>query len=488
MRWSLAVLLIIIIGFIPYIKTDIETVSAGDGSELSRQLTAILANPKLDGALAGVSVRSAESGNLLFERSGDTRLRPASNMKLLTAAAALEHLGGDYRFKTEVYTDGKKLGSILNGNIYIKGYGDATLLEKDFDKLAKEVKKSGIKAVTGHVIADDKWYDDERYSLDLAWSDEYEYYGAAISALTASPNEDYDAGTVIVEVNPAEKAGKSAAVTLTPYTDHVKIENRAKTVAADGKKDITIKREHGTNTIVIEGTIPLKASQAKEWIAVWEPTGYAADLFENALKKQGIKLSSKVKTGVTPAKAKLVTVHESMTLNELLIPFMKLSNNTIAEMLIKEMGRKTKGEGSWDAGLDAVENTLKEHGINTATLLLRDGSGLSPADLIPASEQTKLLFELQKEHWFDEYLNALPIAGESDRMVGGTLRNRMKNTAAEGNVHAKTGTISAVSTLTGYVTGKSGERYIFSVMLNNFTSSSGMTAIQDEIAILLANQ
>ncbi|MBK4208603.1 D-alanyl-D-alanine carboxypeptidase/D-alanyl-D-alanine-endopeptidase [Bacillus licheniformis] len=258
---------------------------------LKEQIDQLLkTEPDLKGALAGISVRSAESGKMIYGHMGDTRMRPASNLKLLTAAAAYSVLGEDYTFPTEVMADGARAAGTLKGSLYIKGKGDPTLLTADFQQMAKALRKQGITVIRGDLVGDDSWYDEIRYSQDLSWTDEDAYYGAQISALTVSPNEDYDAGTVIIDVNPAGKTGKKPAVLLTPQTNNVKIKNDAKTVAADGKKDITIKRKHGGNTIQIKGTIPQGASRVRQWVAVWEPSEYALDLFKQALHQQGIRI------------------------------------------------------------------------------------------------------------------------------------------------------------------------------------------------------
>ncbi|WP_066288016.1 D-alanyl-D-alanine carboxypeptidase/D-alanyl-D-alanine endopeptidase [Bacillus sp. FJAT-29937] len=490
MKFSLSLLLIFMLAFVPQINSVKPNVQATeDGGALVQELNQLLNNdPDLKGALAGVSVRSAETGELLYDHIGDIRLKPASNMKLLTAAAALSTLGENYKFTTEVLTDGSVKGVTLQGNLYLKGKGDPTLLKADFDQFAKKIKDLGIDNIHGDLVADDTWYDDIRYSMDLTWNDETYYYGAQVSALTASPNEDYDAGTVIVDVNPGKNTGAAPIVTLEPKTDYVNIINNAKTVAKDGKKSISIERKHGTNDIIIEGTIPLEASRAREWMAVWEPSGYALNLFKHSLAEQGIKLKGKLRTAAAPEGANVLVSHQSMPLSELLIPFMKLSNNGHAETIIKEMGKVVKGEGSWDKGIEVLKEELIKLGINTNTLVLRDGSGISHVNLIPANEISKLLFVVQDKEWYQSYLTSLPVAGAAERMVGGTLRNRMINSVAQNKVIAKTGSISTVSSLSGYVDTKSGERLIFSIVLNNLVNGSMGKVIEDKIAVILAEQ
>lgn len=454
---------------------------------LDRSIQAILQNPKLAGGITGVTVRNADTGDILYSHFGDIRLRPASNMKLLTGAAAMEALGFDHRFSTEVLTDGKLTGQVLHGNVYIKGKGDPTLMKKDLDEFARQLKEKGIRHIQGDLVADDSWYDQVRYSQDLNWSDEGNYVGAQVSALTLSPNEDYDAGTVIVEVNAGDKAGEPAKVTVSPATTYVEIINLATTSAKDQKKNISIEREHGTNRIMIEGTIPEAGTKTQSWTAVWEPTGLVLDVFARALHEQGIQLigNGKAKTGTTPADAQLLAFKKSMPLSDLYIPFMKLSNNGHAETLVKEMGKVRKNSGSWEAGLAVMKEELKKLGVNTNTVVLRDGSGMSHKNLVSSQELSALLYNIQDKSWFPAFQASLPVAGDKDRLKGGTLRNRMGDGAAKGNVKAKTGSITGVSTLTGYVTAKDGTKLIFSVMINNYITGP-VTPIEDAIATVLA--
>lgn len=459
----------------------------GENGRLNEQLNQALQNEAvLNGAVIGLSVRSASSGQLIYQHLGDVRLRPASNLKLFTAAAALEVLGENHTSKTEILTDGKIKGKTVKGNLYLRGNGDPTLLKTDLNEMTDALRQLRIRKIDGDLIGDDSWYDDVRYSIDLPWSDETAYYGAQISALTASPNKDYDQGTVIVEVVPAEKPGRKTRVKITPNTKFVKIINRALTVPADGKKSIKIERSHATNTIMIEGNIPVKAKKTKERVAVWDPSKYALTLFKQSLQAHGIKVKGKLKIRKAPETARLIEFHRSTPLSERLMPFMKLSNNGHGEMLIKEMGKIKKGEGSWDKGLSVLKTELSKLGINTNTLVLRDGSGISHVNLIPANQITQLLYQVQRKEWFPSYLNSLPLAGVKDKMVGGSLRNRLQN--IQGKVRAKTGTLSTVSSLSGYIETKSKQRLIFSILLNNLLDESEGKKFEDKIVTILANQ
>ncbi|QKY68853.1 D-alanyl-D-alanine carboxypeptidase/D-alanyl-D-alanine-endopeptidase [Lentibacillus sp. CBA3610] len=463
-------------------KSGDSAAERGDEYMMAEELERFINNePKLQGAITGISIRNAATGEKIYDHMGDTRLRPASNMKLLTAAAALSVLGKDYTLSTQLLTDGSVTAGRLNGNLFLKGMGDPTLLPEDIDMFAKKLKEGGIDTVDGDIIADDTWYDDQRLSSGLIWGDEQWYYGAQISALTVSPDKDYDAGTVVVEVQPGD-AGEKPNITVTPDTNYVQVSNNAKTIASGGEEDLTVEREHGGNTIEVEGTIPFESANVKEWIAVWEPTGYVLDLFKRAMEEQDITWTGDAKTGITPQNSETLYTHNAMPLSELLVPFMKLSNNTHAEMLVKEMGKVMHDEGSWEKGLEVVETEMKKLGLDTENLNIKDGSGISHMNLLSPDEISKLLHSVQDKQWFDVFLNALPIAGETDRMVGGTLRYRMENQ----NVHAKTGTIDGVSTLSGYTETEKGDKLIFSIMLNNLLDEEDGPVIEDKIVEMIA--
>ncbi|WP_344951299.1 D-alanyl-D-alanine carboxypeptidase/D-alanyl-D-alanine endopeptidase [Sphaerisporangium flaviroseum] len=447
-------------------------------TDLVKDIDQILSASNLAVARSGVVVRSAETGEQLYAQDTGKIFLPASNAKLLTSAAAVDTLGLDYRFTTSVLSSGRRVGSTLAGDLYLKGTGDPTMLATDYDALAAKVAGSGVKLVAGRLVADDTWFDDVRLGTDWAWDDEPYYYAAQISALTASPDTDYDAGSVIVSVAPGDAAGAPAKVTTTPETDYLKIENRATTGA---ETDVLVNRLHGTNKVVITGTV---AEEYDEWVTVDDPTGYSASLFRKALAKHGVRVLGTTGRGATPAAATSVAQKESMPLSELLVPFMKLSNNMHAEILTKAMGRKVSGKGTWDAGLAVTLGFAAKNGVKAVRL--RDGSGLSRLDGVTPGDLAAYLIAMRSKPWYKTWYDALPIAGNADRLTGGTLRSRMAGTPAAGNVHAKTGSLTSVTGLSGYVTSADGEPLVFSILTNNYLSGSPKTTVEDAIAVRLA--
>lgn len=451
---------------------------------LVADLDRILSDQRLAGAHAGVVVRSAETGETLYSRGAQDRLLPASNNKLFSSVAAMEALGPDHRFTTSVLSDGDRQGPVLQGDLYLKGGGDPTMLEADYQQLATQLADSGLRLVTGRLIADDSWFDGVRLGTSWAWDDEPYYYSAQIASLTVSPNTDYDAGTVIVETTPAA-AGTRPATRVNPETGYVQIDNRAVTGAPGSAETISVERRHGTNTIVVSGSIPAGGATTRDWATVWEPAGYAADVFRRALAGHGVQVLGETAPGTTPSGASTLAEHRSMTLTELMVPFLKLSNNGHAEVLLKAMGRQERGQGSWSAGIAVANQRLVALGVSAGSYRMVDGSGLSRMDMLNAEQLTSLLLAARGEPWFDRWYAALPIAGEPDRFVGGTLRNRMRNTPAAANVHAKTGSLTGVTALSGYVTAANGEPLVFSIVLNNYLSASPKD-IEDAIAVRLA--
>ena len=451
------------------------------------EINSLLQDSRLQGTTIGISVRNAANGEIVYSNGGDLNVHPASVMKILTSVAALETLGPEYTFGTELLTDGRKENGILKGNVYLRGKGDPTLQVKDLVTFANELKDLGIHTIQGDLYGDDTWYDDERLSQDLNWSDEPFSTGAQISALTLSPNDEYDAGTVIVKVI-AGKVGEQAQVHISPHNDVLEIVNGTKTTAKGTANLVKVERQHGTNQVIVTGSMPIGAN-IRKLSSVWAPTDFTVHLLKAEMLKAGIQFNSTSKIGrkQTPIKASLLASKQSLPLKEILIPLMKISKNTAAEMLVKEMGQVQNGEGSWEKGLKGMEAVLKDMGMDPHKIRLRDGSGMSHKTLVTADEITNLLYQIQTKPWMEDFVHSLPLAGNQDRMTGGTLRNRMKGTPAEGKVRAKTGMLTGVRSTAGYIVTKSGKRYIVALFINNHLDES-VVEILDAITVSIASQ
>jgi D-alanyl-D-alanine carboxypeptidase/D-alanyl-D-alanine-endopeptidase (penicillin-binding protein 4) len=453
-------------------------------TSLSQDLDTLLANPALTGANVGLVVKDAATGSTLYDHHGADLLLPASNLKLFTSATAMNVLGPDYTFDTTVSSDGVRAGSTLAGNLYLTGTGDPTLLAADYDALAAKVAAAGIKRVAGQFVADDTWFDSQRLATGWEVDDEPYYYDAQVSALTISPDTDYDPGSVDVTVSPAAP-GHPPTITVTPPNNYLTIVNTATTGAAGSATTDEVDRDEGDNVIRVTGSIAADAAPDVETMSVWDPTRFVASLFRADLAAHGVTVLGPTGYRATPAKTTSIASRTSMPLSRLLTPFLKLSNNLHAETLVKAAGRKVSNQGSWPAGLAALEGNLGSFGVNAQQLAMADGSGLSRHDFVSADQISTLLVGAQQEPWFSTWYDALPVAGVSDRMVGGTLRDRMGGTPAANNLHAKTGSMTGVSALSGYVTAANGEKLVFSMVENNFLPDS-VTSIEDAVGVRLA--
>lgn len=447
-------------------------------------LDQLLADPVLNGATVSVMVRDARSGSTLYQHNPRTRLIPASNLKLLTTAAAMDVLGPQYRFSTQLLSNGTQQDGRLAGNLYLRGLGDPTTQFADYQALAAQLASQGVRQVQGDLVFDDTWFDAERLGVDWAQDDESTYYGAQISALTVSPNADFDAGTLLVTAKAPVALGQPVNVVVNPSTDYVQLSNRA--ISGPGNS-YAITRQHGTNLLQLSGALA-PGKQSRQWVSVWEPTQLVANLFEQALAQQGIQvLGRRVIGGASPATATVLAEHRSAPLQDLITPLLKLSNNNMSEALLKAMGRKTANAGTAAAGVAAVAAFMQRQGLDPATLNQVDGSGLSRRNLVSAQNLTDLLLASAKQPWFDAWYNALPIAGNADRMTGGSLRYRLRGTAAENNLHAKTGSMAGVSSLSGYITDAEGRRLVFSMISNNYLSDAApVRALENRVALALA--
>ncbi|WP_161949640.1 D-alanyl-D-alanine carboxypeptidase/D-alanyl-D-alanine-endopeptidase [Bacillus dakarensis] len=440
-------------------------------TEANSELTKTV-NQQVHGTDFSIAVRDLNTGELVYEYYGNNGIKPASTLKLLTAAAALEVLGEDYFFSTQMLMDGTIQNGVLHGNIYLRGEGDPTLQVKDFVTFSNTLKKKGIVQINGNIYGDDTWFTGARLSPGIWPEDETYYYGAPISALTTSPDNDFDVSTVIVNAAPA-RVGSAPSISVQPNASGLRLINQAKTVSRGSKNTLKIERKYRTNQIIISGNLP-QGSSKKEWVTMFNPTLSTIHSFKNTLTAQGIKFGpdSKVDYATVPSQAVSLGTKRSQPLKQIMPVFMKLSNNGIADILVKTMGKKVHNVGDWEHGLKVLREYGKSIGLDMNQWKFEDGSGISHENRVNAVQQTLLLVKQPQQPYYQRtFLSSLPVGGQRDRSVGGTLRNRYIEPGVKNRVTAKTGSLDGVSTLAGYVQGDSGKWYAFSILVEHKGSS-----------------
>ncbi|MFF0826252.1 D-alanyl-D-alanine carboxypeptidase/D-alanyl-D-alanine-endopeptidase [Brevibacillus sp. NPDC003359] len=457
---------------------------------LSALIDPILDTPEAAGVTAGILIKSLDSTGdpVLYERDADTLLTPASNLKLLTTATALNQLGSDYVFKTELYGDAPiNSTGVQQGNLYMKGYGDPTLHTENalqvqegvsIEKIAGWLKQQGITSINGNLVMDESYFDQQRLGLGWAWDDESYYYNPTIGALAINR------GTVMIEFKPANDAGEPVEINLLPKTAYVQVINEAKTVQKGEENTFAILRDRGTNTIRLSGNLPLDHEGDYERVPVEDPAKYVGTVLKETLEQQGIAFApkSEVMLEEVPQAAVKWTQFESLPLKDIVAYLNKRSDNYYAEMLLKTLGAAKKGKGSAATGAEVVLEAVSSLGGNT-TFDMMDGSGLTRYNLISARQIASVLEGMTKESTFATYEASLPIAA-----IDGTLKNRLKETPAANNLHAKTGSMTGVNTLSGYITTKGGEKLIVSILFNGYVEDEELfTKMQDQIITILAS-
>jgi len=425
----------------------------------------------------GLLIEDVGSGETLYEQNAVKYFVPASNMKLFTTALALARLGPDYRFHTTLETSAAiSSDGVLQGDLILVGRGDPNLsnrkfpyeLKEEFDgppekalaELTDAVAAKGVKRIAGDVIADDSYFPRERYPNGWEIDDMVWEYGAAISAIAVDDN------TVTLTLTPGEQAGSPVQATLIPGTPDFTVRNDVVTSAAEVKADLRLTREPGSNLVAVRGSLPAKSAPRKLVLAIEEPAQHAAATLKRLLEERGIKVAGEARAQHDAARAAgdptVLAEHISATLADSVKLINKISQNLHTEMLLRTVARQG---GMWATPEELVkipQDFYAAAGIAPDDVIQTDASGLSRHDLVTPRAIVKLLDFAQKQTWFAPYYASLPVAG-----VDGTLEDRMKNTPAAGRIHAKTGSVQHVRTLSGFAETPGGRRLIFSFLSNN---------------------
>lgn len=456
---------------------------------LRRRVAAILADPAIAAGTFGVEARSLSTAEALVEANDHRLLIPASTMKTLTLAVTADQLGWDFSFDTTATTTGTIANGVLDGDLVIVGSGDPSFDDWDgaasgvFASWAQRLKERGISTIGGRIIGNDRVFTDDGLGAGWMWDDLQYGYSAAASGL------QFNEGAAQVVITPGASAGDPPVLALSPSHARVPLVNRLTTGAAGTANAISMDALPRTPGARFTGSIAVDSAAQTRTITVGNPTLYFVNAVRTGLQNNGIDVQGSVADiddlmepppagGSAP-----ILEHRSPTLPALADTLMKLSQNLYAETFLRTLGRLKGTGGTAAAGIEVVRRVVGAWGVPASELVMADGSGLSRYDLVTADAMTTVLAHVYNDTRLrDPYMASLPVAGQA-----GTLANRMKDTAAAGNVRAKTGSFTNARAVAGFLRSADGEPLVFSIIANNYgVAPAEVDRVTDAIIVALA--
>ena len=448
----------------------------GTPHALAARLTALLEGAEAERALWAVFVRSLDSGDVLFAHQGDRLVMPASTMKIITLAVAAERLGWAYRYETRLLSAAPVVDAVLRGDLIVRGTGDPTINPNaedgmpTFDAWAETLLGTGIMAIDGRVIGDDDVVEEAAPGFGWSWDDLPYGYATPGGALQHRDN------VALVTVHPGSVAGEDAVIEVGPSTSGVRVVNRVETVFPGGETELRLKRMPD-GALEVLGAVAANAAPVYRTASVENPTVFFARGLKQTLKTRGIAVSGDavdlddvddVDATVVDDTLRVLATHRSPPLSDIAGTLMGVSHNLYAETLLRTLDQDRRPRTA-EAGRDVMREVLESWGIDPSRVIVADGSGLSRYNYVTARTLVDVLQRMHDDPRHAAPFRAtLPVAAHS-----GTLETRLTGTAAAGNVHAKTGSMSNVRALSGYVTSADGEALAFAVLANNFPGPAG---------------
>ncbi len=474
-------------------------------SDLQNKLIGIISRQVTKRGSLGVKIVSLDSGKIIFENNAEKYFMPASNMKSYTVATALEKLTPDFKFVTSVFA--QKMpdkNGVIKGDLTIYGRGDVSMSTlfspvnptpnyiptnadylKVIEPLADKIIASGVKKIEGNLVADDSYFSDDAVPGSWEWDDLQWYYGAEVSALPILDN------AVDLAIKPT-KIGSPCSIQILPTNSQFSVSNQCTTAAAGTKRELRVTKKLEQNVLEISGVFAIDDKGYRSSIAVSRPARLFADLLRQVLQQKGVKINGQ--NVVVAAKDKILPIvlpfeiarFESVPLSLIAAKTMKPSQNMFTETILRTIGEQVGDKTnpkltSSERGIDVVKNFLISIGVAQDAVIQHDGSGLSRHNLVTPSSNVQLYTFMAKSRFANTWQESLTIGA-----IDGTLKNRFIGTVAANNVRGKTGTIDQVSALTGYVTTTSGEKVVFSIIINGVNDGRLRNATIDEIVLALA--
>jgi len=464
-----------------FTSSNIHSQSAGS---IHAKISNLLTDEFFNSTSIAVDVYNLTKSEIIYQRNQKKLLHPASNMKILTSAAALLFLGMDYKFQTSLYYTGEFLDKTLYGDLYIVGGFDPDFTSNELDSLASIISSLGIDEITGSITGDITAKDSLFWGKGWMWDDDPSSDAPYLSALNINDNSI----KVFVKGN---NPGDPAEIILKPFTGYVDVINNCITIPPYEKDSLLIERDwiNRKNTLLINGTVSktLKPDTVsiQQSLNLFEPGKYFLTLFKETLDKKNISGKKEISLGRKPNNAVHLFTFER-GIDSVVININKNSDNLSAEMLLYSMAVQDSGKhAAAEQGLILIDSLIELTGLNPDDYSFADGSGVSRYNLVSAELLLNVLkFMYYHPNLFDLFYNSLPIAG-----IDGTLKYRMIGTAAENNLHGKTGALSGVSALSGYLNSAAGDLVAFSILVQNYTGTSARAQLYiDEICRILSEE
>ena len=434
----------------------------------------ILGNSCLRKQNFGIKIHSLERNKTLYSVNSNRLFAPASNVKLLTTAMALKRLRPEYRFKTGLYATTPVGGETLRGDIFIKGFGDPNLVSEQMWLLVKELKNIPLRKVHGDIIADASFFDNN-LRVKTWKKGGVEAYNAPLGALSFNFN------TVTVHINPGEKPGDRPVVVVDPNIEFIRVDNRARTVSKSKRSRLIVNRiDRGShNEITISGVVSVNHARETYYLNITRPAYYAASVFKEYLRQEGVEVTGKVRVGFVPEGAYEILSHSSMPLSLILRGLNKFSNNFVAEQILKTIGADIYGSpGTTLNGLRAMDEYMQSLKYKPEGFSILDGSGLSRQNRLSPDQIVSVFQDMYADLGvYPEFISALGVMGRD-----GNVLKRMNGHNSAERARVKTGTLNSVSALSGYFQSADGERFAFSILMNDLKCSNGQAKrLQDRI-------
>ena len=462
---------------------------------LTRTIDSMVNAPEFRNANWGILIVDPVAAETLYSHNAQRLFIPASNQKLVSSSVMLEQLGPNYQFRTVIAARGAVAEQTLNGDLAVIGRGDPTASDHmkgdamiPMRQIADSVWQRGIRHIAGRVVAAGNAFPGPVAGFGWPWD------GLDGSSFAGVDELLFNEGLATLRVRAGARAGDAATVETRPARTYPSITNLVTTVARGpdstagragrggrgGGPRVSWYHDTTTSGVIVHGQIAVGDS-ANITITQHDPdNAYVAALTE-ALRDRGIAVDNRDFPNADAHTDSLFTVL-SVPLSEILPAIMKPSQNQIAEVFLRTIGLERTGIGTADSGRRVVERQFADWKIQPDGFVVRDGSGLSRSDLISPEAVVGILDVMRRSPNFNLFYESMPIAG-----VDGTIRTRMKGTPAEGNVHAKTGTLSMVRSLSGYVRTADGRLLEFSTLCNNWTvAQADVDRVADAIAVSLA--